>query len=53
MRFKNLGSVSLISNSVWHSRQALTLCQVLVERGIDIHHGDVAWSNLEVMLQGQ
>ena len=38
---------------VWHSLQAMALCSMLVQRGIDINHGDVAWSNLEVKLQGQ
>ena len=45
-----------LTPDVRHSLQALALCKMLVERGIDgidINHGDVAWSNLEVKLQGQ
>ncbi|CAL1169564.1 unnamed protein product, partial [Cladocopium goreaui] len=41
---------------VGQDAEALALCKMLVERGIDgidINHGDVAWSNLEVKLQGQ
>jgi hypothetical protein len=42
-----------LTPDVRHSLQALALCKMLVERGININHGDVAWSNLEVKLQGQ
>jgi len=44
---------SSLTPHVRHSLQAMALCQMLVERGMDINHGNVAWSNLEVNLQGQ
>jgi hypothetical protein len=42
-----------LTPDVLHSLQAMGLCRMLVERGIDINHGDVAWSSLAVKLQGQ
>ena len=41
-----------LTPDVRHSLQALALCKMLVERGIDINHGDVAWSD-EVKLGRQ
>jgi hypothetical protein len=43
-----------LTPDVLHSLQALALCRLLVDRkiNIDINHGDVAWSSLEVKLKG-
>eukprot|EP00435_Cladocopium_sp_Y103_P033703 s82_g8.t1 len=38
---------------VGQDAEAMALFEILVERGIDLNHRDVAWSSLEVKLQGQ
>lgn len=34
-----------------HSQQAKSLCEMLVQKGIQVNHADVAWHSPEVMLE--
>ena len=37
--------------TAWHSLQAKLLCEILIQRGIQVEDHDVAWHSPEVMLK--
>jgi hypothetical protein len=37
--------------TAWHSLQAKSLCELLIQRGIPLKDHDVAWHSPEVMLK--